>query len=1104
MKISDIQLGKRKIVEVTVKDRGYVEPILPLTPISIIALEHSDNVHVRIGGKIWIVSAADDHHKNLLDSVMERNLPRIAWVISSRLSRNGETSSLLIEIREFPSSFIWSETVEIGVDEEIRGAVEKKTGSVMTLDGTLDWLDEKFLAKLPDGEDFILLSGSPNTDKKGNNFRIHGNGFVADLFRNEDDNEKDQLLLKRIVQRRHFHDEEQFPVILVQGDFRFVDQTIAGAFRGSARSQLEQLMGEDGSYLKLWKEYNELERQKAYAKARAFGWMHYGKRYLKSEGVWCFELNEKEKDGLDWKIQFLQEERSISLEVAERLPDYLKGTLFDNGGNKNSFVGEFLYMSKNNRTLELRNIDFDREDNIPPEKGFIFVGLSGSKKQSERREMAQKKITSAECPMPQLGLLMEGKPVPERRRKKERPLSAAVREAFGGMEPTGRQIEALNVALNTPDIALIQGPPGTGKTRIIAALLSRLAEINADTQGFSGRYLLASTQHDAVENVADATQVFGLPASKIGRKRGKSEDADGFERWKSERIERVREQLSEFGETPIEVVFRRFRNRMIGYIRAPLFSDNLVEFLDDILGDVGEFIPAYLADGILEMRQRFQFTERVEDFEESDDIALALMALRSLRTDSVSFAYDGARQAAKVLRRLNKLGILNDSTRETLTKAAQWEGEPSLTLMVELEKLQSFFIKTLHPDKKNEEPSINQDLIELLNKILDALKEKIQTSESGIPLVLHEYLDGLENDVVGAKDAVKHYTAVLASTCQQAVSVGMEKLKSEGMVFETVVVDEAARANPLDLFIPMSLAERRIVLVGDHRQLPHLLEPEISREIEKSLSEESREMLDKSLFEHLFKMMREREKMDGIKRTVTLNVQYRMHPILGAFVSNTFYKPHGESFESILEANQFIHNLKKYGNSVAVWVDIPLERGAESDGVSKKRVSEAKWIAKETNEILSEGPDLSVGVISFYAEQVHELYRQMEPLGLVERLEDGSYKILEAWRTVKGMSKERLRIGTVDSFQGKEFDVVILSMTRSNAFTASDDKGCRRKFGHLMLENRLCVAMSRQQRLLIVAGDSTMLKGEAASGAIGGLCKFYELCGGPHGRIIQA
>jgi len=50
-----------------------------------------------------------------------------------------------------------------------------------------------------------------------------------------------------------------------------------------------------------------------------------------------------------------------------------------------------------------------------------------------------------------------------------------------------------------------------------------------------------------------------------------------------------------------------------------------------------------------------------------------------------------------------------------------------------------------------------------------------------------------------------------------------------------------------------------------------------------------------------------------------------------------------------------------------------------------------------------------------------------------------------------------------------------------------------RKYGHLMTPNRLCVAMSRQQRLLIIAGDDAMLLGHDAEQAIGPLVRFYRM-----------
>ena len=78
--------------------------------------------------------------------------------------------------------------------------------------------------------------------------------------------------------------------------------------------------------------------------------------------------------------------------------------------------------------------------------------------------------------MTHLGHLLEGQLIPVPQRKRLTPLSAEVGLKFGGA-PTTSQISALDIALNTPDIAVVQGPPGTGKTRVLAALQSRLSEL---------------------------------------------------------------------------------------------------------------------------------------------------------------------------------------------------------------------------------------------------------------------------------------------------------------------------------------------------------------------------------------------------------------------------------------------------------------------------------------------------------------------------------------------------------------------------------------------------------------------------------------------------
>ena len=708
--------------------------------------------------------------------------------------------------------------------------------------------------------------------------------------------------------------------------------------------------------------------------------------------------------------------------------------------------------------------------------------------------------------MPQLGLLIEGKVVPERRRRGEKPMSTAAREAFGG-EPTGRQVEALKVALNTPDIALIQGPPGTGKTKTIAALQARLSEIAEDTSGVSGRYLLTSYQHDAVENVASATQVFGLPAIKVGRKRGQNDESDGFERWRQERVDAVRAKLATADEFPASEALRRCRDLAVGYLHAPSRAEDVAGLLTKVREIAAPHVTPEVTDRLLEFVQRHR-TSVATRGDGDLDIEQALKAVRGLRCSQATFSDDGDTQAQKVLRRLQRLSVITQEEEALLERAASWDIDVEPDFLPALAELQGLLIDRLTPDERpHSAPMVSEDVEQVLGLTVDALREAVRSSRGGVEAVLHEFLDDLDNDRSGTRNAVELYTVVLAATCQQAAGYQMSLLKGDSNVFETVVVDEAARANPLDLFIPMALAERRIILVGDHRQLPHILDQEIESDLDSDVSAKTQEMLKTSLFQRLFAQLRERERADGIKRTVTLDVQYRMHPVLGDFVSDTFYAPHGEGFSSGRPPEDFAHNLTRYDGAVAAWVEVPLGHGAERRGQSKSRRAEAKWIAREAHRIMTERPELSVGVISFYSAQVNEILLQMEPLGMTEQLEDGSHRIHSSWKTTRGDSgklTERLRVGTVDAFQGKEFDVVLLSMTRSNDVAADQPKLLRRKYGHLMLENRLCVAMSRQKRLLIVIGDSGMLTGDQANQAVPGLVRFLKLCGGNHGIQLHA
>lgn len=115
-------------------------------------------------------------------------------------------------------------------------------------------------------------------------------------------------------------------------------------------------------------------------------------------------------------------------------------------------------------------------------------------------------------------------------------------------------------------------------------------------------------------------------------------------------------------------------------------------------------------------------------------------------------------------------------------------------------------------------------------------------------------------------------------------------------------------------------------------------------------------------------------------------------------------------------------------------------------------MAEVEVIGKDIRHILDVDPDASIGIITFYAAQAQMLKRHTDSF-------------------LNDEEKANIEIGTVDAFQGKEFDYVLLSCVRSNA----PRDGKKPVVGFLEKPNRLCVAFSRSIRQLAVYGDAETL-----------------------------
>ena len=557
MKVSDLAYGQTHTLELQPElDEDFGQVIPKTHEVKLIPGEASPAL-LQYNQQAWPVKLAGDPKRRdgrrnhiRLEKILTDNLPRLCWVLNTTQQDN-KTTALTLQVHVFLNMLRWSEAVDFGVDDKIIEDLRKKRSSLESVEKAIEWFAGKFLLPVPQDESQqsrVFISALPHANNTQEKFRLYGQGYALDIAKQPDGKRR----VERLVE---VSNAPEHAIWLVEGRFQFCDMTSAGHVRGMAETALDQIVRTAGSYLNIWQEYNKLEHESILRRIREFGWLEYKEVKPRPYGVWRFYLHQDSY--LSNVIQRLRDNEEIDLEAAAELPPKLRDSEYkmdDDKFRRAEFVGVCEDYSQTNNTVDLRP-HFHEDNKPPPSRGVIFISLSGDEKRLQRRETAKNFIASARCAMPQLGLLLEEQPIPATRRNAVQPLSTNAREHFGG-QPTERQINALELALNTPDLVLIQGPPGTGKTRVIAALQARLAELGETADGIGGQTLLTSYQHDAVENAAERSSVFGLPAIKIGKRWGDAEEFDNVERWRKGKINAIRAKLAQFPETPISRALR--------------------------------------------------------------------------------------------------------------------------------------------------------------------------------------------------------------------------------------------------------------------------------------------------------------------------------------------------------------------------------------------------------------------------------------------------------------------------------------------------------------------------------------------------------------------
>lgn len=855
------------------------------------------------------------------------------------------------------------------------------------------------------------------------------------------------------MRRRTNKNRIDFPIVLISGAIEIVNElTDRAILTARADEQYSKLVSSDTEFIELWNIYNELELESIKQQAAEMGFLKYkGFRY--SNGMIVFSI-EGGYTRREFCVDNMYYVAIANIDVANPMEyNFRTATIIGT---------EIDYSCVNTHEFRIKE-DMDTTKVIPS-RGYLLPSISGSAVQSKRRQQAQRNILSNKCQLPGLKNIIQGGAQVGVVGRKNKPVTSSLeKDIFGDREHhfTEKQKLALDAAINTPDIAIIQGPPGTGKTTVIKAIVRRIDEL----WDSKAKILITSTQHDAVDNAVEEINYGGVPVNRVSVRRGTEDENLLIYDWIDMMISSCESWLESKNGNDRSIV-REIFGKLIRVEETSDFSEMYA-----------------LLDECFKQSQHLNLSPEIN--------SKFSMVMAELGAKVNTSAADNENPLADLInsQRLNKAAYLDDGPAQLKQLEQHFKFDSDLDFEIppywkklrritaDCPELEGYLLQ-LRDDCDRLEAmcpemgSVNDELLlKDISDLIKAIRLEIVALGNDNKSILTNLIWEFKQELTNSSNVdrlIKAYSKINAATCQQSanpfLSASMGGFEEE---YDYVIVDEAARSNPLDLLIPMCMG-KKIILVGDHKQLPHMVERDVVQEVaRKSEGKNVESVLEESLFMRLNAAVSNEDKKLGIARTAMLSEQYRMHPDICDLL-NIFYDG---KLETKCKREDKEHGLGLYDGKAIAWIDMPLcdEYPAEIKRQSVSRQCEVDRIQQELAHILARNTEYKIGIITFYSAQAKLLN------DMVQNNFPGDV--------------DRIRVGTVDAFQGKEFDVVLLSVVRSN-----QEEEPRRRVGFLDNDNRLCVAFSRAKRLLVAVGDSKTVAFDGEKEYVRALHEMYKKC----------
>lgn len=336
-----------------------------------------------------------------------------------------------------------------------------------------------------------------------------------------------------------------------------------------------------------------------------------------------------------------------------------------------------------------------------------------------------------------------------------------------------------------------------------------------------------------------------------------------------------------------------------------------------------------------------------------------------------------------------------------------------------------------------------------------------------------DMLDVLETERVNYDEFFARSRQLVTGTC---VGIGQWHIGIAENQYDWVIIDEAARSIASELAIAMQ-SGKRVLLVGDHKQLPPLYsEPHkkaLARKLGLASHDADFDTFLQSDFERAF------NSQSGSKIGATLLTQYRMAEPIGNMVSYAFYDTKLVNGERKIP--DIYVDVPASLKSTVTWIDTSSIKGAahqkpnkgssifnrfEADKIIEllTDISKNQNFVKSLSSVVKEN-EPAIGVICMYAEQKKHILRKFK-----EKVWEDDFKAL-------------VNIDTVDSYQGKENRIIIVSVTRQIKDLSP---------GFLRSPNRINVALSRAMDRLVIVGATEMWKAANKGLPLGRVLQYIE------------